>query len=160
MKILLCIAVFVLMGYIPPREKATVYIFLSAKCPCIYSHQETVSWLEKKYGPRVKFNAVFIDQTDDRQDMEMTMKNLSWKMKYFKDGGKKFVRRFHPKMYTDCFLVSPLGVVLYQGAIDDSPLHMGQVQNPYLEEAIDGYLKNGIVKVRQVKGVGCLIAGN
>jgi hypothetical protein len=159
MKIQLLVLAFGLTAFVPPPEKINVYIFLSAKCPCVYSHQETVSWLEKKYSENVKFTAIFVDQSNDKEDIEMTMRNLAWKMSYLKDTGGKFMKRFKPKLYTDCVLVSHEGKVLYHGAIDDSPLHMGQVRHSYLEEAIEGYLKNGIVSISHANGVGCMIAG-
>jgi len=157
MKAILLIAVLVLTGFTSPPKKAIVYIFISSKCPCIYSHQEEVQWLEKKYGSAVQFQAVFIDKTDDAEDISTTMKNLGWKMAPVKDSKQILTRQYRPRVYTDCVLVSAGGAVLYRGAIDDSALHMGQVQNSYLQNALGEYLAGGEVLIKQAAGAGCMI---
>jgi hypothetical protein len=157
MRTLLLITVLALTAFAPPPRKATVYIFISSKCPCIYSHQEEVQWLEKKYGSVVEFRAVFIDKTDDPEDIATTMKNLGWKMGSVRDNKHMLTRQYHPKVYTDCVLVSADGAVLYRGAIDDSALHMGQVQHSYLQNALGEFLAGGEVMIKQATGAGCMI---
>lgn len=149
---------FILIRAIPIKgQQAKVYIFLSAKCPCAYNHQELVKDLEKKYKLSVKFTAVFVDKSDDVEEINDMMKNLGWKMETIKDRNKVLFRLYHPKVYTDCVLVSAGGKILYHGAIDDSPANMGQVKNFYLQNAIDDLLNKRLVKVQESKGFGCLI---
>ena len=85
------------------------------------------------------------------------MKNIGWKMKYTKDQNMQLFKKYHPKVYTDCVLISAAGNILYHEAIDDSPLNMGQVNNFYLQNAIEDFLDNHPVKVPEGKGFECLI---
>jgi len=155
--LLLISLVLVLSAFHTESGRAKVYIFLSAKCPCAYSHQEFVSSLEKKYRTTIEFTAVFVDKSDDDEDIQLMMKNLGWKMKSIKDNNHQLLKKFHPKVYTDCILVSDKGKVLYHGAIDDSQSNMGQVKNFYLQNAIEDVLHSRPVKVAEGQGRGCLI---
>lgn len=155
--ILLFSLLYVSSGFHFETSRKKVYIFLSTQCPCAYSHQETVKTLEKKYPTSIEFTAVFEDQKDDVEEIEDMMKNIGWKMKYTKDLNMQLFKKYHPKVYSDCVLVSSDGTILYHGAIDDSPLNMGQVKNFYLQNAIEDFLNNRPVKVPEGKGTGCLI---
>lgn len=161
MKFRIFILLFLLLcassGFHVEPSRAKVYIFLSAKCPCAYSHQETVKTLEKKFSSRIEFEAVFVDKNDDAEEIEAMMKNIGWKMKAVKDQNMQLFKKYHPKVYTDCVLVSAAGNILYHGAIDDSPLNMGQLKNFYLQNAIEDFLDNRSVKIPEGKGAGCLI---
>ena len=137
--------------------KPQVYIFLAAKCPCVYSHQETFNKCIRYYKDKVDFTVVFIDKNDDKEDIDDMLKNLEWEIKYVIDKDKSYQKKYQPKVTTDCVLVSVTGEILYRGAVDDSPLNLGQVKNFYLKNAIDDFLNGGIVKVKEGKGVGCLI---
>ena len=137
--------------------KPQVYIFLAAKCPCVYSHQETFNKCIRYYKDKVDFTVVFIDKNDDKEDIDDMLKNLEWEIKYVIDKDKSYQKKYQPKVTTDCVLVSVTGEILYRGAVDDSPLNLGQVKNFYLKNAIDDFLNGGTVKVKEGKGVGCLI---
>jgi hypothetical protein len=139
------------------QNKLQAVIFLSAKCPCVYSHQKAFGSLIARYKNKIDFTAVFVDKNDDRELITDMLKNLGWKINYVTDKNKVYVKKYHPKVYSDCVLVSASGEILYQGAVDDSPLHSGQVLNFYLKDAIDDYLIGKPVKIKEGKGFGCLI---
>ena len=137
--------------------KPQVYIFLAAKCPCVYSHQETFNSCIKNYKDKIDFTIVFIDKNDDKEDIDEMLKNLGWKINYVIDKNKSIVKKYKPKVSTDCVFVSGNGEILYQGAVDDSPLNLGQVKNFYLKNAIKDFINGSAVKIKEGKGVGCLI---
>ncbi len=140
-----------------PNSKPHVFIFAAAKCPCIYSHQETFGKLLNTYKDKIDFTIVFVDRNDDKEEITDMLENLGWKINYIIDKKGNYIKKYHPKVFSDCVFVSPPGVILYKGAVDDSPLNMGRVVNFYLKDAIEDYLSNKPVKIKEGKGLGCLI---
>ncbi|MHB8260009.1 MAG: thioredoxin domain-containing protein [Bacteroidia bacterium] len=141
----------------PISTKPQVLIFLAAKCPCVYSHQETFNTCIKDYKDKIDFTIVFIDKRDDKEDIEDMLKNLGWKVKYIIDKDNYFQKKYQPKVTTDCVLISAKKEIIYHGSVDDSPLNFGQVKNFYLKDAIEDYLGNKLVKVKEGKSIGCLL---
>ena len=139
------------------NKKPQVLIFISAKCPCIYSHQETFKACINAYKDKIDFITIFIDKNDDTEEIQDMLKNLGWKVKYVVDKQKFYTKTYHPKATTDCVFVSASGEILYKGAVDDSPLNMGQVLNFYVKDAIEDFLNHKPVKVKEGKSFGCTI---
>lgn len=140
-----------------PNGKPQVLIFLASKCPCAYNHQETFKSLVDKYGKEIDFKAVFIDKNDDGEDIKDMLKNLGWSIQYTIDKTRTYIHKYNPEVTTECMLVSSGGEILYRGAVDDSPLNLGQVNNFYLKDAIENYMQHVPIKVKRGKAVGCLI---
>jgi len=139
------------------QNKAKVYIFLAAGCPCAYSHQATFGSMIRKYGDKVDFYAVFIDKNDDQEEIDDMMKNLDWKLETILDKDKVLAKQYRPRVTTNCVLVSPSGLLLYKGAVDDSVQNFGQVVNFYLRSALEDYFAGRPVRVETGQGVGCYL---
>lgn len=141
-----------------PLKKAKVYLFLQSQCPCIYNHKETFGSLIKAYQSKVSFTAVFTDRKEHDKDIRQLISDLGWNLPYIKDSNHKLLQQLKPKVSTDCVLVDANGKVLYQGAIDDSPLNMGTVKSFYLKDALEAYLNDLPIKVSSAKGIGCSLS--
>ncbi len=134
-----------------------VLIFLSAKCPCVYSHKDSFMSLIKNYGNQVDFLVVFIGKYGDSEDIHDMLKNLNWGIKYVIDTKNKYTKEYTPKVFTDVVLIDSLSRLIYKGSIDDGVLNSGQIIKFYLKDAIEEYLSKKPIKVKEGKGVGCLI---
>jgi hypothetical protein len=139
------------------NKKPQVIIFLSAKCPCVYSHKDSFKSLIKNYENQVDFLAVFIGKYGDSEDIHDMLKNLNWGIKYVVDTKNKYIKEYTPKVFTDVVLIDSLNHVIYRGSIDDGVLNSGQIIKFYLKDAIEEYLSKQPIKVKEGKGVGCLI---
>lgn len=139
------------------NKKPQVLIFLSAKCPCVYSHKDSFKSLIKKYGNQIDFLAVFIGKYGDSEDIHDMLKNLNWGVKYVIDTKNKYIKEYTPKVFTDVVLIDSLSHVIYKGSIDDGVLNSGQIVSFYLKDAIQEYLRKEPIKIKEGKGVGCLI---
>ena len=140
-----------------PQGKPKVLIFLATGCPCVFSHRETFGSMLKKYGSKVDFSIVFIDKNDDKEEMVGMIESLGWDIKYIIDEDQKLLNQYHPKVSTDCVLLTPAGKVVYKGAVDDSPLNYGQIKEFYLKNAIEDFFEGRPIRVRLGEGIGCII---
>lgn len=139
-------------------QKVRVFIFLAADCPCVYNHQETFNSLVREFGDRVTFKAVFTDPNDDKEEIEDMLKNLGWSISYRVDRNKTYRKKYHPKMTTECVLVSADGTIVYRGAVDDGPLNAGMVRQFFLKMALEDYFNKVPVRIKEGKTIGCLIS--
>lgn len=139
------------------QAKAEVILFLSAKCPCVYNHKQPVHDLINQYGDEINFKAVFIRKQDDKEAQDQMAKSLGWDMEFIQDADGHYLETYQPSVYSDAVLLNDKGEVIYRGGIDDGPLNSGWIKNFYLKNAIDDYRKGEPVRVKEAKGIGCLI---
>lgn|SRR5690606_47383 len=140
-----------------PEPKAEVILFLSAKCPCVYNHKQPINDLISEYGGDIKFTAVFIRKNEDKELQDQMAKSLGWEMEFVDDTDGEYLKTYQPSVYSDAVLLNEKGEVIYRGGIDDGPVNSGWIKNFYLKDAIEDY-RNGVpVRVKEAKGIGCLI---
>lgn len=157
MRKIIAIAISLVLHVTVQGQKAKVLIFLAAQCPCAYNHEETFASMANKYGKTVDFVAVFVDRNDQPKEIREMLKSLHWDIPFVIDRNKAYQNKFKPTVTTECMLISPAGEVLYRGAVDDSPLNLGQVKNFFLRDALEDYTNNKPIRIKQGQPVGCLI---
>jgi hypothetical protein len=157
MKKLFILGLGLLMHGLIFGQKPKVLIFLDSQCPCAYNHQETFGELIGKYKDSIEFVAISVNKRDQAWDMNEMLKSLGWDIKFVIDKDKSYQKKYKPEVTTECLLLSPKGEVLYRGAVDDSPLNLGQVKNFFLKDAIQDYMAKRPIRVKTSKPVGCLI---
>jgi peroxiredoxin len=67
--------------------------------------------------------------------------------------GKAYDAKTTPHMY----IINQAGVLVYQGALDDSPLGRGSKRIPYIENALDSLKKGNPISVPKSKAYGCSV---
>ncbi|MGZ3864265.1 MAG: hypothetical protein ACXVPN_04325 [Bacteroidia bacterium] len=153
--ILLVVSGFVLC--MKPGAPLTIYVFLQADCPCVYSHKDSFGSLLKKYSDKVNFQMVFVGKNDTKTKMTELLKQLDWKVSFARDEHLKLTNLYRPKVSTDCIVLDKNHFVIYRGAIDDAVKNMGMVKNFYLKEVIDAALLHKPVPYTNVAGTGCTL---
>jgi hypothetical protein len=76
---------------------------------------------------------------------------------YAMDGKSGLADAFGASRTPECFLFDKNGVLVYHGAIDDSPGDRQQVQRHHLQIAIDEMMAGKEVTVKETRSVGCSI---
>ncbi|HXB93539.1 MAG TPA: thioredoxin family protein [Puia sp.] len=76
---------------------------------------------------------------------------------YAVDGKSGLADAFGASRTPECFLFDKNGVLVYHGAIDDSPGDQQQVQRHHLQIAIDEMIAGKDVTVKETRSVGCSI---
>jgi hypothetical protein len=82
-------------------------------------------------------------------------------MKLIVDTNHILTRFLDAKITPECFLVDSNLNILYRGLIDDWVRELGRtrqyVENHYLENALDLYLKNKPILIKETDAIGCII---
>lgn len=137
--------------------KAEVIVFLSAKCPCAYNHKQPIRDLIVEYGDEVDFTAVFIRPNEDQEIRDQMARSLGWNMEFKYEPSGEYLNKYQPTVYSDVVLLNNKKEVIYRGGIDDGPLNSGWIRNFYLKDALEDYYNGVPVRVKEGKGIGCLI---
>ncbi len=138
-----------------PAGRPTIYVFLQSDCPCVYSHKDSFGSLLRNYSNKVNFQLIFVGKEDSAPKIEELLKQLDWKVSFKKDSGLQLLKRYQPKVSTDCVVLDKNNRVLYKGAIDDAVKNMGMVKNFYLKNVIDAVLLGKSAPYSNVAGTGC-----
>jgi hypothetical protein len=155
LRIVVLLALPALLLSMKPAARPTIYVFLQADCPCVYSHKDSFGSLLRNYSDKVNFQLIFVGKDDDASKIEELLKQLDWKVPFKKDKGLKLVKQYQPKVSTDCVVLDKNHRVLYRGAIDDAVKNMGMIRSFYLKRVLDAVLLEKPVPYSNVPGTGC-----
>lgn len=140
-----------------PVGKASVYLFLQAKCPCIYEHKDTFRKIIRTYGDKANIKAVFVGPQDSPESAQDLLRQLNWDVEYLVDKTHRYVRMYNPSVSTDVVVANGSGNVYYKGAIDDGFKNMGMVKNFFLDRVLKAYIEGNPVPFSGTSGGGCTI---
>jgi peroxiredoxin len=135
--------------------KVTVYLVTSTTCPYCRDYAKRVAALEEQYMAKgVDVVHVYPNRT------ESTEAKLGWHAQQGFRGGivvdadAKVARALAADRTPTAFVVDAAGVIVYRGAIDDSPAG-DAVHQRYLADAIDAALAGRAVAVPSTDPSGC-----
>ncbi len=157
--------------------KATVIVFVSARCPCSLSHEPVLIRLAREFGPHgfqfigVHSNA---DESEDFARREFLRRgNLRGKHFPFpllNDPDSKIANQFEAFKTPHVYVVDPRGKVLFQGGVDDvSELVLDEKLNidetNYQQSVKRQFLRDALLDVqatrepaeKKVRVLGCVI---
>ena len=89
--------------------------------------------------------------------MRAYAKAQSYNWYYAMDEKSILADAFGASRTPECYLFDKSGVLVYHGAIDDSPGDPQQVKRHHLQAAIDETLSGKEVSVKETRSVGCSI---
>ena len=91
------------------------------------------------------------------EEMRAYAKAQSYAWYYALDEKSMLADAFGASRTPECYLFDKNGVLVYHGAIDDSPGDPQQVKRHHLQAAIDETLAGKAVSVKETRSVGCSI---
>jgi peroxiredoxin len=137
------------------EKKATVVVFMSAKCPCSNSHLSVVKDLAKKYS---EFQFVAVHSNSD-ESPEMAKKYFTAAQLPFdviQDSKMQLADGFKALKTPHVFVVNPQGEILYQGGVTNSA-SAGSADKNFLAEALEDIHQGREVKTKNGRTLGCII---
>jgi hypothetical protein len=118
---------------------------------CAYAgqHQIGVILLNSNEGSR--------DGGNSFAEMQSYSKDQDYQWYYALDDNAVLAGAFGASRTPECFLFDKSGILVYHGAIDDSPGDPSSVKRHHLQAAIDEMIDGKPVTVKETRSVGCSI---
>lgn len=118
---------------------------------CSYAgqHQIEVILLNSNEGSR--------DGGNSFADMQSYAKAQGYQWSYALDDNAVLAGAFGASRTPECFLFDKNGILVYHGAIDDSPGDPSSVKRHHLQAAVDEMLAGKPITVKETRSVGCSI---
>lgn len=143
-------------------EKGTLVVFSCNHCPYVKAWQERIAAignaaLERSIGVIViNSNDPKAYSEDGYEEMRERAGQLRFNFPYVVDKTSDVARNFGATRTPESFLFAKDGTLVYHGAIDDSQ-KPDEVQQRFLQDAIDAVVAGKEVPVKETKSVGCSI---
>jgi hypothetical protein len=121
------------------------------KAVCAYAgqHQIGVILLNSNEGSR--------DGGNSYAEMQSYAKSQDYQWYYALDDNAVLAGAFGASRTPECFLFDKNGILVYHGAIDDSPGDPSSVKRHHLQAAVDEMIDGKPVTVKETRSVGCSI---
>ena len=143
-----------------PRGKLLVFVFLSTDCPISQNYISELNRIAEKYSSEIVLKGI-IPGKIKKKDLEFFKTEYQVKFKLAADRNYKMVDKLNGKTTPEVFLYNSLGLLKYEGAIDNWYYELGKHrQEPsqqYLIEAIEDLMNGKDPRQPRTQAVGCII---
>ncbi len=138
-------------------QKATVVVFLSARCPCSGSHEPVLNLLAHQFAKKgFSFVGVHSNADEARPLSEKHFQASGLIFPVLQDDQAALANRLGAFKTPHVFVFAPDGRVLFQGGVDET--HNGAVaQKPYLREALLAIDQGREPPHTETRAIGCVI---
>jgi thiol-disulfide isomerase/thioredoxin len=142
------------------KTPLTVVVFLSPECPLCQGYSPVLNALQEKYAGVITLVGVFPGKAYGDSTYEAFRNKYHIAFRLMKDKDMALVKRLGATTTPEAFLLKG-SQTLYQGAIDDKVVSLGQnrlqVSKRFLEDAIAAAEAGRPALVKKTEPVGCLI---
>jgi len=139
-------------------QKATVVLFLSARCPCSGKYDARNRELARVYGAQgVRFLAVNGSQDEPATEVAAHAAKVGFPFPVLKDTTGKVVDAFGAQVTPEVYVLDARGVLRYHGRIDDSR-DGKNIQHHDLRNTLDLLLARNTSDLPETRAFGCAIA--
>lgn len=136
----------------------TVFVFVSAGCPCLDAHKSRISELAAVYAPRgVQFVALDSEVGTTKESAATEARTLGFSFPLMVDPGAKIANALEAEYATYTVLVDRQGKVAYRGGVDSDKRKLHDTATPYLREALDDVLSGASPRRTEGKALGCML---
>lgn len=136
--------------------KATVIVFLSAKCPCSASHEEMLKEYSKNH-PSIQFVGIHSNADETAEETQKHFQTSQLPFPVLADRGSHWANHWGALKTPHVFVVSKEGTILYQGGVTDS--HVGpSAKKHFLKEVLEDLENNRPSRHKEGRALGCYIA--
>ena len=146
------------MSFVPAKAgKASVIVFLSAKCPCSASHERILTDLYTEYHAS-GFNFIGVhsnvDEAPDFARAHFKTSNLPFPV--LQDKEANLANELGAFKTPHVFVISPSGEILFQGGVTET--HNGpSAKRHYLKDALASVAAGKAPDPKEVRVLGCII---
>ncbi|MFN4082170.1 MAG: thioredoxin family protein [Bacteroidia bacterium] len=145
------------------NTKGYMVIFTCNHCPFSVAYEDRIIELHKKFAPK-GVPVVAINPNDEERQPEDSYENMIKRAKqkkfpfvYLHDETQQVARTYGAARTPHVFLLNSSLTTMYIGAIDDNHENAKEVNNKYLEVAVNQMLQNQPITQPETKAIGCTI---
>jgi len=140
----------------------TVLLFISPECPLCQNYSAAFSEIMANYASEnIGFYGVLSGKYYSRTEMNEFLRKYKLALPIIVDPAFSLANHYEATITPEVILVSASGEELYQGAIDNWAISLGQKRIKttkfYLQDALTAVLQGEIINPSQTKPVGCYI---
>ena len=146
--------------------KGFLIIFTCNTCPYAVAYEDRIVALDAKYKSKgvpviaINPNNPSAKPGDSFEKMKVRAKEKGFTFPYLLDEGQKVYPEYGATRTPHVYLLEKTAngnVVKYIGAIDDNYQDASQVDEKYVENAVDAMLAGKEIKVTSTRAIGCTI---
>lgn len=146
--------------------KGFLVIFTCNDCPYAIAYQERIIALDNKYRPlgvpviAIQPNSPQAKPGESLEKMRQRAEEMAYPFPYLLDEGQKIYPQYGATRTPHVFLLEKTGagnIVRYIGAIDDNYRDPAQVEQRFVENAVDSLLAGGTIDPETTRAIGCSI---
>ena len=149
-----------------PEAKGFLVIFTCNSCPYAVAYEDRIIALDKKYKElgypviAINPNNPDIKPADNFEAMKVRAAEKGFTFPYLLDEGQKVYPQYGATRTPHVYLLQKTAQgnrVEYIGAIDDNYQDASQVEEKFVELAVDALLDGKEVKIKTTRAIGCSI---
>jgi len=140
-----------------PKTKATVIVFLSARCPCSSSHEAALKSLFNQFSTQgFQFIGIHSNADEPVQESQEHFVKAALPFPVIQDNAAQLADQFKALKTPHVFILNSQGETLFQGGVDDSHI-AATAKKHYLDEALAALSQGNLPPQKEVRTVGCVI---
>ena len=138
-------------------------IFSCNQCPYAQAWEDRIIKIQEKYKSNglsvimISSNDALKYPEDSFPKMKERHKEKSFNFHYLFDESQEVAKMYGAERTPEVFLFNEIGLLKYQGTIDDNYENEAEVKIKYVEDAIESLISGKDPKVTQTDAVGCTI---
>ena len=145
-----------LQQYRPGRDKVTVVIFFSTRCPMSNAFNHRRNLLYHDYRNRVRFLVIDPNSNESIEEVRTYARDVGFDFPVYMDSDNKVANLLGARNTTETFVFDAKGLECYRGYIEDAP-NPERTTKQGLRLAIDAALAGRPVVTPETRGIGCAI---
>jgi hypothetical protein len=145
------------------KSNGLLVMFSCNTCPYVIRNQSRTKEV-CAYAGRHEIGVVLLNSNEGSRDsdnsfaeMQSYAKDQGYQWYYALDDNATLADAFGASRTPECYLFDKNGILVYHGAIDDSPGDPSSVKRRHLQSAMDEMLAGKPVTVKETRSVGCSI---
>lgn len=138
-------------------------MFSCNTCPYVVRNQSRTKEV-CAYAGQHKIGVILLNANENSREsdnsfaeMQSYAKAQGYQWCYALDDNASMANAFGASRTPECYLFDKNGILVYHGAIDDSPGDPATVKRPHLRYAIDEMIAGKPITVKETRSVGCSI---
>ena len=145
------------------KENGLLVMFSCNTCPYVIRNQARTKEV-CAYAGRDQIGVILLNSNAGSRDgdnsfteMQAYAKTQAYQWYYALDDNAVLAGAFGAGRTPECYLFDKNGILVYHGAIDDSPGDPSSIRRHHLQAAIDEMMAGKPVSVKETRSVGCSI---
>ena len=141
----------------------TVFVFWAHSCPWIDRYEERLAAIEREFSSQgiafvlVNSNDPIAFPEDSIESLVSQAQENDYRYSYIVDPTGQFARGVHAKRTPEVFVYDDENLLVYAGAIDDSPAIANSVVNSHLKIVLQALVDGTEIETPLTNAIGCTI---